>query len=52
MGLTSYLSSNAIVLPMGAWASTVMGRNRFFHLCIAIFTIAGFFCGLAVSHRI
>jgi DHA2 family multidrug resistance protein len=49
--LTSYLVSNAIVLPMGAWASSVIGRKRFFLLCIAIFTIASFLCGLAVSHR-
>src|SRR6202162_3529739 len=47
--LTSYLVSNAIVLPMGAWASSVIGRKRFFLLCIAIFTIASFLCGLAIS---
>jgi len=47
--LTSYLVSNAIVLPMGAWASSVIGRKRFFLLCIAIFTIASLLCGLAVS---
>src|ERR1700686_1041609 len=38
--LTSYLVSNAIVLPMGAWASSVIGRKRFFLLCITIFTVA------------
>ena len=47
--LTSYLVTNAIVLPMGAWASSVIGRKRFFLLCIAIFTIASLLCGLAVS---
>jgi len=47
--LTSYLVTNAIVLPMGAWASSVMGRKRFFLLCIAIFTIASFLCGLSIS---
>src|ERR1700692_4791662 len=47
--LTTYLVSNAIVLPMGAWASSVIGRKRYFLLCIAIFTIASFLCGLAVS---
>src|SRR5271168_3173535 len=31
--LTSYLVSNAIVLPLGGWASNVMGRKRFFLLC-------------------
>ena len=34
---------------MGAWASSVIGRKRFFLLCIAIFTISSFLCGLAVS---
>jgi DHA2 family multidrug resistance protein len=47
--LTSYLVSNAIVLPLGAWASSVMGRRRFFLTCIVIFTIASFFCGTAPS---
>ncbi len=47
--LTSYLVSNAIVLPMGGWASTVLGRKRFFMSCIVVFTIASFLCGLAPS---
>jgi DHA2 family multidrug resistance protein len=47
--LTSYLVSNAIVLPMGAWASSVMGRRNFFLLCIVIFTISSFLCGVALS---
>jgi MFS transporter, DHA2 family, multidrug resistance protein len=45
--LTSYLVSNAIVLPLGAWASNVMGRKNFFLTCIVIFTVASFFCGIA-----
>ena len=45
--LTSYLVANAIVLPMGAWASSVMGRRNFFLLCIVIFTVASFLCGAA-----
>jgi len=45
--LTSYLVSNAIVLPVGAWASSVIGRKNFFILCITIFTGASFLCGLA-----
>ncbi len=47
--LTSYLVSNAIVLPMGAWASSVMGRRNFFVFCIVIFTVASFLCGAAPS---
>jgi DHA2 family multidrug resistance protein len=45
--LTSYLVSNAIVLPLGAWASNVMGRRNFFLICIVIFTISSFLCGIA-----
>jgi DHA2 family multidrug resistance protein len=47
--LTSYLVSNAIVLPAGAWASSVIGRKNFFLFCITLFTIASFMCGLAPS---
>ncbi|MGB8259479.1 MAG: DHA2 family efflux MFS transporter permease subunit [Terracidiphilus sp.] len=45
--LTSYLVANAIVLPLGAWASSVFGRRNFFLICIVIFTIASFLCGAA-----
>ena len=45
--LTSYLVSNAIVLPLGGWASSLLGRRNFFVLCITIFTIASFLCGAA-----
>ena len=47
--LTSYLVSNAIILPVGAWASSVIGRRNFFLLCITIFTAASFLCGIAPS---
>ena len=45
--LTSYLLSNAIVLPLGGWASSVMGRRNFFVFCITVFTVASFLCGAA-----
>jgi len=47
--LTSYLVANAIVLPIGGWASNVMGRRNFFVMCITIFTISSFLCGAAPS---
>jgi DHA2 family multidrug resistance protein len=47
--LTSYLVSNAIILPVGAWASSVIGRRNFFLLCITIFTVASFLCGISPS---
>jgi DHA2 family multidrug resistance protein len=45
--LTSYLVSNAIVLPLGGWLSNVLGRRNFFTLCIVIFTVSSFLCGAA-----
>src|SRR5271155_5861420 len=45
--LTSYLVANAIVLPMGAWAASVVGRKNFFMACIVLFTISSFLCGIA-----
>ena len=45
--LTSYLITNAIVLPMSGWLVSIMGRKRFFLTCIAGFTVSSFLCGLA-----
>ena len=45
--LTSYLVSNAIVLPMSGWLTTVIGRKRFYMTCVALFTASSFLCGLA-----
>ena len=47
--LTSYLVSNAIVLPMSNWFSLRFGRKRFLMSCVAIFTVASFLCGIAPS---
>jgi MFS transporter, DHA2 family, multidrug resistance protein len=45
--LTSYLVSNAIVLPMSGWLSQLIGRKRFYMSCVALFTISSCLCGLA-----
>jgi EmrB/QacA subfamily drug resistance transporter len=45
--LTSYLVSNAIVLPISGWLASLFGRKRFFIVCIFIFTLASVFCGSA-----
>ncbi|MGH9696763.1 MAG: MFS transporter, partial [Bryobacteraceae bacterium] len=45
--LTSYLVSNAIVLPLTGWFSTLFGRKRFYMACVVVFTVSSFFCGLA-----
>ena len=47
--LTSYLVSNAIVLPISGWASSVLGRKRFFMTCLTIFTVSSMLCGFAPS---
>jgi DHA2 family multidrug resistance protein len=47
--LTSYLVSNAIVLPLTGWLSSLFGRKRFYMTCVAIFTISSFLCGMAPS---
>src|SRR5213594_1765593 len=45
--LTSYLVSNAIVLPLSGWLSSIVGRKRFYMGCVVLFTISSFLCGLA-----
>jgi DHA2 family multidrug resistance protein len=47
--LTSYLVSNAIVLPISGWFSSVLGRKRFFMICLTIFTLSSLLCGIAPS---
>src|SRR5438067_13620282 len=47
--LTSYLVSNAIVLPLSGWISTLIGRKRFYMSCVAIFTVSSLLCGLSLN---
>ena len=47
--LTSYLVSNAIVLPISGWIAGKVGRKRFFMLCLFLFTVTSFLCGTARS---
>src|SRR5439155_355258 len=47
--LTSYLVSNAIILPISGWLAGVFGRKRFFLLCLLVFTISSLLCGIAPS---
>ena len=46
---TSYLISNAVVLPASAWFSSFFGRKRFLLGCILVFTLASGLCGIAGS---
>jgi DHA2 family multidrug resistance protein len=45
--LTSYLVSNAVVLPISGWISSRIGRKRFYMTCVAFFTLSSFLCGVA-----
>jgi len=45
--LTSYLVASAVILPASAWLSGVLGRKRFYLLCVTLFTVSSFLCGIA-----
>jgi MFS transporter, DHA2 family, multidrug resistance protein len=47
--LTSYLVSNAVVLPISGFLVGWLGRKRFFLMCIVFFTLSSFLCGIAPS---
>jgi len=47
--LTSYLVSNAIILPLSGWFSFLIGRKNFYMVCVLMFTLSSFACGVAPS---
>jgi DHA2 family multidrug resistance protein len=47
--LTSYLVSNAIILPISGWLAGALGRKRFFMACLGVFTVSSLLCGIAPS---
>jgi len=47
--LTSYLVSNAVVLPISGWIASKIGRKRFYMICVMVFTTSSFLCGVAPS---
>jgi DHA2 family multidrug resistance protein len=47
--VTTYLIANAVVLPASGWLSNVIGRKRFYMICVAVFTVSSLLCGLAPS---
>src|SRR5437588_12562139 len=42
---TSYLIAVALVLPLTAWLSSVLGRTRMYHLSVVLFTVASALSG-------
>jgi MFS transporter, DHA2 family, multidrug resistance protein len=47
--LTSYLVSNAIILPTTNWLGRYFGRKRFLIICVILFTASSALCGAAGS---
>ncbi|HVZ89343.1 MAG TPA: DHA2 family efflux MFS transporter permease subunit [Polyangia bacterium] len=47
--LTSYLVSNAVILPISGWIASKVGRKRFYMTCVMLFTGSSFLCGIAPS---
>ncbi len=47
--LTSYLVSNAVVLPISGWLANVIGRKRFYMICVALFTFSSLLCAMSTS---
>src|SRR5438067_948267 len=47
--ITTYLVASAIIIPVSGWLSEVIGRKRYYMICVALFTIASLLCGLATS---
>ena len=45
--ITSYLVSNAIIIPMTGWLSRYFGRKRYMMASISLFTLSSLLCGLA-----
>jgi DHA2 family multidrug resistance protein len=47
--LTSYLVANGIVLTISGWLGRLLGRKRYFLICIAMFSVCSLLCGLSGS---
>jgi len=47
--LTSYLVSNAVILPASAYLTTFIGRKKFYMICVVMFGLSSMLCGLAPS---
>jgi DHA2 family multidrug resistance protein len=47
--LTSYLVSNAVIIPMSGWLSRTFGRKNYLMFSVSLFTFASFMCGASQS---
>src|SRR6202451_2307829 len=47
--VTTYLVANAIILTASSFLANRFGRKRFFLICLTLFTISSWLCGVAWS---
>ena len=47
--ITSYITANAIIMPMSDWLSRLFGRKRYLMFSVALFTTSSLLCGLSWS---
>ena len=47
--VTSYLVSNAIILPMSGWLANRIGRRNMLLACVSGFTLTSVLCGMATT---
>jgi DHA2 family multidrug resistance protein len=47
--ITTYLVANSVVIPVSGWLASVIGRKRYYMICVATFTLASLLCGLATN---
>ncbi|MBZ9760246.1 DHA2 family efflux MFS transporter permease subunit [Mesorhizobium sp. CA8] len=45
--ITTYLVANSVIIPVSGWLASVIGRKRYYMICVATFTLASLLCGLA-----
>jgi len=45
--ISSYLVSNAVILPISGYLANLIGRTRFYMTCVAMFAVSSLLCGLA-----
>ncbi|TPJ49807.1 DHA2 family efflux MFS transporter permease subunit [Mesorhizobium sp. B2-7-1] len=45
--ITTYLVANSVIIPVSGWLTSVIGRKRYYMICVATFTLASLLCGLA-----
>ncbi|SFO88762.1 MFS transporter, DHA2 family, multidrug resistance protein [Mesorhizobium sp. NFR06] len=45
--ITTYLVATSVIIPVSGWLASVIGRKRYYMICVATFTLASLLCGLA-----